>query len=94
MIKRIYNKLANILCSIPSDKLIHKDISFIISFILIKAISPITGLTVSIIISNIITIGIDIYKEYLDSKGDNIFDKKDIIAGVIGSILGSLFSII
>lgn len=94
MIKRIYNKLANILCSIPSDKLIHKDISFIISFLLIKAISPIAGLIVSIIISNIITIGIDIYKEYLDSKGDNIFDKKDIIAGVIGSVLGSLFAII
>lgn len=94
MIKQIYNKLANILCNIPSDKLIHKDISFIISFILIKAISPITGLIVSIIISNISTIGIDIYKEYLDSKGDNIFDKKDIIAGVIGSIIGSLFAII
>lgn len=94
MIKRIYNKLANILCSIPSDKLIHKDISFIIAFLLIKAISPIAGLIISIIISNIITIGIDIYKEYLDSKGDNIFDKKDIIAGVIGSIIGSLFAII
>ena len=91
----MYKKLITLVSKIKQDKLLHIDVCFVISFFIVKAISPLIGLIASLVIANIITILIGYLKERKDSKEpDNVFDSKDIIADVIGSIIGSLFAII
>lgn len=91
----MYKKLINLISKIPQDKLLHIDVCFVISFFIVKVISPLVGLISSLVIANIITILIGYIKEKKDSKEpDNVFDSKDIIADVVGSIIGSLFAIV
>ena len=91
----MYKKLITLVSKIKQDKLLHIDVCFVISFFIVKAISPVVGLIASLIIANITTILIGYFKEGIDDKEpDNKFDKKDIIADVIGSIIGSIFAII
>lgn len=91
----MYKKLITLVSKIKQDKLLHIDVCFVISFFIVKAISPLVGLIASLIIANTVTILIGYFKEHKDSKEpDNMFDKKDIIADAIGSIIGSLFTLI
>lgn len=91
----MYKKLITLVSKIKQDKLLHIDVCFVISFFIVKAISPLVGLIASLIIANTVTILIGYFKEYKDSKEpDNMFDKKDIIADAVGSIIGSLFALI
>ena len=91
----MYKKLITLVSKIKQDKLLHIDVCFVISFFIVKAISPLVGLIASLIIANIVTILIGYFKEKKDSKEpDNKFDKKDIIADVVGSIIGSIFALI
>ena len=91
----MYKKLITLVSKIPQDKLLHADVCFVITFFIVKAISPLVGLIASLVIANIITILIGYLKERKDSKEpDNVFDKTDIIADVVGSIIGSLFAIV
>lgn len=91
----MYKKLITLISKIPQDKLLHVDVCFVISFFIIKAISPLVGLIASLVIANIITILIGYLKEKKDSKEpNNVFDSKDIIADIVGSIIGSIFAII
>lgn len=91
----MYKKLITLVSKIKQDKLLHIDVCFVISFFIVKAISPLVGLIASLIIANTVTILIGYFKEHKDSKElDNMFDKKDIIADAIGSIIGSLFALI
>jgi hypothetical protein len=91
----MYKKLITLVSKIQQDKLLHIDVCFVISFFIVKAISPLVGLIASLVIANIIIILIGYLKEKKDSKEpDNVFDSKDIIADVVGSIIGSLFAIV
>ena len=91
----MYKKLITLVSKISQDKLLHIDVCFVISFFIVKAISPLVGLITSLVIANIITILIGYLKEKKDSKElNNVFDSKDIIADIVGSIIGSLFAII
>ena len=91
----MYKKLITLVSKIKQDKLLHINVCFVISFFIVKAISPLVGLIASLIIANITTIIIGYFKEKKDNKEpDNKFDKKDIIADAVGSIIGSIFAII
>lgn len=89
-------RIKELITNIPADKLLHKDVCFCISFFIIKATRPIIGLVASLIIANLIAIGIGYIKEKYDDRDHtkNVFDIKDLYADIIGSILGSIFAII
>ena len=68
--KKIYNKIANFLCSFTSDKYVH----FIVCMILVQLISLLVPVFYSLLIVFIIGLG----KEIFDSKQqDDTFSFKD-----------------
>lgn len=84
--------LIKILSSIPQDKLLHFIICGILAFFLYITIVPLVGTIVSFILTNIVVIGIGYYKEKYDDRDStqNVFDKYDLLADIIGSIFGSI----
>lgn len=85
--KKIYNKIANFLCSFTSDKYIH----FIVCMILVQLISLFIPVLYAMLIIFILGLG----KEIFDSKQkDDKFDIKDLLADILGIITEGLILII
>ena len=85
--KKIYNKIANFLCSFTSDKYIH----FIVCMILVQLIALFIPFYYAMLIVFILGLGKEIY----DSKQqDDKFDVKDLLADILGIIIeGSILMI-
>ena len=85
--KKLYNKIANFLCSFTSDKYIH----FIVCMILVQLIYLLVPVLYSMLIVFIIGLG----KEIFDSKQqDDIFSFKDLFSDILGIIIGGLILMI
>lgn len=85
--KKLYNKIANFLCSFTSDKYIH----FIVCMILVQLISLFIPFYYAMLIVFILGLG----KEIFDSKQkDDKFDVKDLLADILGIITEGLILII
>ena len=85
--KKIYNKIANFLCSFTSDKYIH----FIICMILVQLIALFIPFYYAMLIVFILGLG----KEIFDSKQqDDKFDVKDLLADILGIITEGLILMI
>ena len=85
--KKIYNKIANFLCSFTSDKYVH----FIVCMILVQLIS----LFISVLYAMLIVFILGLCKEIFDSKQkDDKFDIKDLLANILGIITEGLILII
>lgn len=85
--KKIYNKIANFLCSFTSDKYIH----FIVCMILVQLIS----LFIPVLYAMLIVFILGLCKEIFDSKQkDDKFDVKDLLADILGIIIEGLILII
>ena len=85
--KKIYNKIANFLCSFTSDKYIH----FIICMILVQLIALFIPFYYAMLIVFILGLG----KEIFDSKQkDNKFDVKDLLVDIFGIIIEGLILMI
>ena len=85
--KKIYNKIANFLCSFTSDKYIH----FIVCMILVQLIS----LFIPVLYAMLIVFILGLCKEIFDSKQkDDKFDIKDLFANVLGIITEGLILMI
>ena len=85
--KKIYNKIANFLCSFTTDKYIH----FIVCMILVQLIS----LLVPVLYSMLIVFIIGLSKEIYDSKQqDNLFSIKDLFTDILGIIIQGLILMI
>ena len=85
--KKIYNKIANFLCSFTSDRYVH----FIVCMIAVQLIS----LLIPIIWSMLIVFILGLSKEIYDSKQkDDKFDIKDLLADSLGIIIEGLILII
>ena len=81
--KKIYNKIANFLCSFTSDRYVH----FIVCMIAVQLIS----LLIPIIWSMLIVFILGLSKEIYDSKQiDDKFDIKDLLADCLGIIIEGL----
>lgn len=85
--KKIYNKIANFLCSFTSDRYVH----FIVCIILVQLIS----LFIPFYYAMIIVFLIGLLKEIFDSKQkDDKFDVKDLLADILGIITEGLILMI
>ena len=85
--KKIYNKIANFLCSFTSDRYVH----FIVCMIAVQLIS----LLIPIIWSMLIVFILGLSKEIYDSKQkDDKFDIKDLLADSLGIIIEGLILMI
>ena len=85
--KKIYNKIANFLCSFTSDKYIH----FIVCMILVQLIALFIPFYYAMLIVFILGLG----KEIFDStQQDNTFSFKDLFSDILGIIIEGLILMI
>lgn len=85
--KKLYNKIANFLCSFTSDKYIH----FIVCMILVQLIALFIPFYYAMLIVFILGLG----KEIFDSKQkDDKFDVKDLLVDILGIITEGLILMI
>ena len=85
--KKLYNKIANFLCSFTSDKYVH----FIVCMILVQLIS----LFIPVLYAMLIVFILGLCKEIFDSKQkDDKFDIKDLLADILGIIIEGLILMI
>ena len=85
--KKLYNKIANFLCSFTSDKYVH----FIVCMILVQLIALFIPFYYAMLIVFILGLG----KEIFDSKQkDDKFDVKDLLADILGIIIEGLILMI
>ena len=85
--KKLYNKIANFLCSFTSDKYVH----FIVCMILVQLITLFIPFYYAMLIVFILGLG----KEIFDSKQkDDKFDIKDLLADILGIIIEGLILMI
>ena len=85
--KKLYNKIANFLCSFTSDKYIH----FIVCIILVQLIALFIPFYYAMLIVFILGLG----KEIFDSKQkDDKFDVKDLLADILGIVIEGLILMI
>lgn len=85
--KKLYNKIANFLCSFTSDKYVH----FIVCMILVQLIS----LLIPFYYAMMVVFILGLFKEFYDStQKDNIFDLKDLFADSLGIIIEGLILMI
>lgn len=81
--KKLYNKIANFLCSFTSDKYVH----FIVCIILVQLIALFIPFYYAMLIVFILGLG----KEIFDSKQkNNIFSFKDLFSNILGIIIEGL----
>lgn len=81
--KKIYNKIANFLCSFTSDKYVH----FIVCMILVQLIALFIPFYYAMLIVFILGLG----KEIFDStQQDNTFSFKDLFSDILGIIIEGL----
>lgn len=81
--KKIYNKIANFLCSFTADKYVH----FIVCMILVQLIALFIPFYYAMLIVFILGLG----KEIFDSKQqDNTFSFKDLFSDILGIIIEGL----
>ena len=81
--KKIYNKIANFLCSFTSDKYVH----FIVCMILVQLISLFIPFYYAMLIVFILGLG----KEIFDStQQDNTFSFKDLFSDILGIVIEGL----
>ena len=85
--KKLYNKIANFLCSFTSDKYIH----FIVCMVLVQLISLLVPVLYAMLIVFILGLG----KEIFDSKQqDDIFSFKDLFSDILGIVIEGLILMI
>ena len=85
--KKLYNKIANFLCSFTSDKYVH----FIVCIILVQLIA----LFIPFYYAMLIVFILGLCKEIFDSKQhDDKFDVKDLLADILGIITEGLILMI
>lgn len=85
--KKIYNKIADFICSFTSDRYVH----FIVCMILVQLIS----LLIPFYYAMMIVFLIGLFKEIYDSKQkDDRFDIKDLFADSLGIITEGLILMI
>lgn len=85
--KKIYNKIADFICSFTSDRYVH----FIVCMILVQLIS----LLIPFYYAMMIVFLIGLFKEIYDSKQkDDKFDIKDLFADSLGIIIEGLILMI
>lgn len=85
--KKIYNKIADFICSFTSDRYVH----FIVCMILVQLIS----LLIPFYYAMMIVFLIGLFKEIYDSKQkDDKFDIKDLLSDSLGIITEGLILII
>ena len=81
--KKIYNKIANFLCSFTSDKYVH----FIVCMILVQLIALFIPFYYAMLIVFILGLG----KEIFDSKQqDDTFSFKDLFSDILGIVIEGL----
>lgn len=81
--KKIYNKIANFLCSFTSDKYVH----FIVCMILVQLIALFIPFYYAMLIVFILGLG----KEIFDStQQDNTFSFKDLFSDILGIVIEGL----
>lgn len=87
MIKKLITGLA----SIPVDKWMHAVVSMLIAVFLYKLFA-LTGmpLMMTLIVSSILTAGIGVAKEVWDKKNNGSPEIRDIVADIIGVVVGIL----
>ena len=85
--KKIYNKIANFLCSFTSDKYVH----FIVCMILVQLIALFIPFYYAMLIVFILGLG----KEIFDStQKDNTFSFKDLFSDILGIVIEGLILMI
>ena len=85
--KKIYNKIANFLCSFTSDRYVH----FIVCIILVQLVS----LLIPFYYAMLIVFILGLSKEIFDSKQqDDTFSFKDLFADILGIIIQGLILMI
>ena len=85
--KKLYNKIANFLCSFTSDKYVH----FIVCMILVQLIALFIPILYAMLIVFILGLG----KEIFDSKQqDNTFSFKDLFSDILGIVIEGLILMI
>lgn len=85
--KKLYNKIANFLCSFTSDKYVH----FIVCMILVQLIALFIPVLYAMLIVFILGLG----KEIFDSKQqDDTFSFKDLFSDILGIVIEGLILMI
>ena len=85
--KKLYNKIANFLCSFTSDKYIH----FIVCMILVQLIA----LFIPFYYAMLIVFILGLCNEIFDSKQKvDKFDVKDLLADILGIIIEGIILMI
>lgn len=86
--------IKNRLIKIGVDKYLHFIVCLLISFITSKLINVFSTLLISLFAGFLFAVFIGVLKEVYDSyQQNNYFDKNDLKADIIGSIIGVLMSI-
>lgn len=85
--KKIYNKIANFLCSFTSDRYVH----FIVCIILVQLVS----LLIPFYYAMLIVFILGLSKEIFDSKQqDDTFSFKDLFSDILGIVIEGLILMI
>lgn len=81
--KKLYDKIANFLCSFTSDKYVH----FIVCMILVQLVA----LLIPVLYAMLIVFILGLSKEIFDSKQqDDIFSFKDLFSDILGIVIEGL----
>lgn len=81
--KKLYDKIANFLCSFTSDKYVH----FIVCMILVQLVA----LLIPVLYAMLIVFILGLSKEIFDSKQqDDTFSFKDLFSDILGIVIEGL----
>lgn len=85
--KKIYNKIADFICSFSADKYVH----FIVCMILVQLVSLLVPFYYAMIVAFILGLSKEIYDS---NQKDDKFDIKDLLADSLGIIIEGLILMI
>lgn len=91
--KKLYNKFAKWMCSIPSDKYAHLIVSLVLAFLvaqLADLVIPNASRLGCLVLGCAMALSVGTIKEEKDFERDGYWTNSDLIADAIGVIMGGM----
>lgn len=91
--KKLYNKFAKWMCTIPSDKYAHLIVSLVLAFLfaqLADLVIPNASRQGCLVLGCAMALSVGTIKEEKDFERDGYWTNSDLIADAIGVIMGGM----
>lgn len=91
--KKLYNKFAKWMCTIPSDKYAHLIVSLVLAFLIAQLadlVIPNASRLGCLVLGCAMALSVGTIKEEKDFERDGYWTNSDLIADAIGVIMGGM----